>query len=55
MFGKNTDEDRAKLKEELEDVHVLFKGWLPSNGRVSISNVSRPVSTGTELMRWNLV
>ena len=25
MFGKNTDEDRAKLKEELEDVHVLFK------------------------------
>ena len=25
MFGKNTDEDRAKLKEELEDVHQLFK------------------------------
>ena len=25
MFGKNTDEDRAKLKEELEDVHELFK------------------------------
>lgn len=25
MFGKNTNEDRAKLKEELEDVHVLFK------------------------------
>ena len=25
MFGKNTDEDRAKLKEELEDVHMLFK------------------------------
>ena len=25
MFGKNTDEDRAKLKEELEDVHNLFK------------------------------
>ena len=25
MFGKNTDEDRAKLKEELEEVHVLFK------------------------------
>ena len=25
MFGKNTDEDRDKLKEELEDVHVLFK------------------------------
>lgn len=26
MFGKNSDEDRAKLKEELEDVHTLFKG-----------------------------
>lgn len=25
MFGKNTDEDRAKLREELEDVHDLFK------------------------------
>lgn len=25
MFGKNTDEDRAKLKSELEDVHRLFK------------------------------
>jgi len=25
MFGPNTDEDRAKLKEELEDVHGLFK------------------------------
>lgn len=25
MFGQNTDEDREKLKEELEDVHVLFK------------------------------
>ena len=25
MFGKNTDADREKLKEELEDVHALFK------------------------------
>lgn len=25
IFGKNTDEDRAKLKEELEDTHALFK------------------------------
>ena len=28
MFGKNTDEDRAKLKEELEDVHHLFKSMV---------------------------
>ena len=26
MFGKNTDEDRARLKEQLEEVHDLFKG-----------------------------
>jgi len=26
MFGKNTDEDRDKLRQELEDVHDLFKG-----------------------------
>lgn len=25
MFGKNTDADRQKLKEELDDVHALFK------------------------------
>lgn len=25
MFGKNTDEDRERLKEQLEDVHGLFK------------------------------
>ena len=25
MFGKVTEEDRDKLREELEDVHVLFK------------------------------
>ena len=25
IFGENTDADRAKLKEELEDVHSLFK------------------------------
>jgi len=25
LFGKNTDEDRARLKEQLEDVHSLFK------------------------------
>ena len=28
MFGKNTDEGREKLKEELEDVHELFKSQI---------------------------
>lgn len=31
MFGKNTDEDRAKFKEELEDVHGLFKSFVSTN------------------------
>lgn len=26
MFGKNTEEDRAKTREDLEEVHHLFKG-----------------------------
>lgn len=30
MFGENTDEDRAKLREELEDVHALFKNAVAS-------------------------
>ena len=28
VFGKNTDEGREKLKEELEDVHELFKNQI---------------------------
>ncbi len=31
MFGRNTDEDRAKLKEELEEVHALFKDMVARN------------------------
>jgi serine protease SohB len=31
MFGRNTDEDRAKVKEELEEVHHLFKQAVASN------------------------
>ena len=28
MFGRNTEEGRAKLKEELEEVHTLFKSMI---------------------------
>jgi serine protease SohB len=28
MFGKNTEEGRAKLQEELEEVHELFKAMI---------------------------
>ena len=33
MFGHNTDSDRAKFQEELEDTHVLFKDFVGDNRR----------------------
>ena len=33
MFGKNTDKDRKKLKEQLEDIHKLFKEFIRDNRR----------------------
>lgn len=31
MFGRTTDDDRAKLREEIEEVHDLFKRMVSSN------------------------
>ena len=31
VFGKNTDKDRKKLKEEIEDTHELFKNFVAEN------------------------
>lgn len=31
MFGENTDEGRAKFKEEIEDTHTLFKKFVVEN------------------------
>lgn len=31
MFGENTDEGRAKFREELEDTHILFKRFVTEN------------------------
>jgi serine protease SohB len=28
MFGENTDEGRAKLKEQVEEIHELFKAQI---------------------------
>ena len=28
MFGKNTDEDRQKLREQIEETHTLFKDFV---------------------------
>ncbi len=30
MFGENTDKDREKLSEQLEDIHILFKDFIVS-------------------------
>ncbi len=41
MFGENTDEDRAKLKEELEDVHSLFKSAVAAyRGHLDLERVA---------------
>ncbi|MCC1496409.1 protease SohB [Alcanivorax sp. 1008] len=41
MFGQNTDSDRAKFQEELEDTHVLFKDFVRDNRRgLEISKVA---------------
>ncbi|PCJ48132.1 MAG: protease SohB [Gammaproteobacteria bacterium] len=31
IFGENTDKDREKFREELEDTHQLFKSFITSN------------------------
>ncbi len=31
MFGRTTEADRAKLRDELEEVHALFKGMVAQN------------------------
>ncbi len=43
VFGKNTDKERAKLKEEIEDTHSLFKNFVATNRPVLDI---RGVSTG---------
>ena len=43
MFGENTDEAKAKFREEIEDIHVLFKDFIVQN-RPDVDIVK--VSTG---------
>lgn len=31
MFGENTDKDRAKVKQDLEEIHDLFKAFVSEN------------------------
>nr|VFK66855.1 MAG: inner membrane peptidase. Serine peptidase. MEROPS family S49 [Candidatus Kentron sp. UNK]VFK70588.1 MAG: inner membrane peptidase. Serine peptidase. MEROPS family S49 [Candidatus Kentron sp. UNK] len=57
FFGKNTDKDREKMKEEIEDTHALFKEFVVEN-RPGL-DVAR-ISTGehwygTRALELNLV
>ena len=57
MFGKTTDEDRAKLKEELEEVHDLFKRMVAQNRpQLDVEAVSTGEHWyGTRALELNLV
>lgn len=41
VFGENTDEGRKKFKDQLEDIHALFKGFVSKNRpQVDIAKVA---------------
>lgn len=57
MFGENTDEAKAKFREEIEDIHLLFKDFIVQHRPdVDIVKVSTGESwPGTRAMERNLV
>ena len=57
MFGENTDEAKAKFKEEIEDIHVLFKDFIVQNRPdVDIASVSTGESwPGTRALERKLI
>ncbi|MDX2504203.1 MAG: protease SohB [Gammaproteobacteria bacterium] len=57
MFGENTDEAKAKFREEIEDIHVLFKDFIVQHRPVvDIVKVSTGESwPGTRALEKNLV
>ena len=57
MFGENTDEAKAKFREEIEDIHVLFKEFIVQNRPdVDIVKVSTGESwPGIRALEKNLV
>jgi serine protease SohB len=57
MFGENTEEAKAKFREEIEDIHVLFKDFIVQHRpNVDIVKVSTGESwPGTRAMERNLV
>ena len=57
MFGKNTDEDRQKLQDELEQTHILFKDFVKYNrDQVEIEKIATGEHWyGTQALELKLV
>lgn len=57
MFGENTDEAKTKFREEIEDIHVLFKDFIVQHRPdVDIVKVSTGESwPGTRALERKLV
>jgi serine protease SohB len=57
MFGENTDEAKAKFREEIEDIHLLFKDFIVKHRpEVNITEVSTGESwPGTRALERKLV
>jgi len=57
MFGENTDEAKAKFREEIEDIHLLFKDFIVQHRpEVNITEVSTGESwPGTRALERKLV
>jgi serine protease SohB len=45
VFGENTEEGREKFKDQLEDIHVLFKNFVTSNRPILAADIEN-VATG---------
>ncbi|MBS7814247.1 protease SohB [Wohlfahrtiimonas chitiniclastica] len=57
MFGENTEEGREKFKEELEDVHVIFKEYVAKHRpQVDIEKIATGEHwLGSQALNLNLV
>ena len=57
MFGKNTNEGRAKLQEEVEDIHHLFQNYITRHRpKVNIEQVATGEHWyGTQALNLNLI
>ena len=57
MFGENTDEGREKFKEELEDIHAVFKDYVAKHRpQVDIEKIATGEHwLGTQALAMNLV